>query len=68
LKKVIGDVFNTQDVQDAIKGQDVVCIALGSGSRTSVVRSQGTKNVIEAMKMNGVKRLICQSTLGAGES
>ena len=69
LNKIEGDVFNLKDVQNAIKGQDVVIIVLGSGkSRTSVVRSKGTQNIIEAMKMNGVKRLICQSTLGAGES
>ena len=69
LKTVEGDVFNPNDVQKAIKGQDVVCIALGSGKkRKSVVRSQGTQNIIDAMKINGVKRLICQTTLGAGES
>lgn len=69
LKTVEGDVFNPNDVQKAIKGQDAVCIALGSGKRRkSVVRSQGTKIIIAAMKINGVKRLICQTTLGAGES
>lgn len=69
LNKIEGDVFNPMDVQNAIKGQDVVIIVLGSGkSRNSVVRSKGTQNIIEAMKTNGVKRLICQSTLGAGES
>lgn len=69
LKIVEGDVLNSSDVQTAIKGMDVVCIALGSGkNRTSTVRSEGTKIIIDAMKTNGVKRLICQSTLGAGES
>ena len=69
LKKLEGDVFNVNDCQHAINGQDVVIIVLGSGkSRQSTVRSEGTKNIIAAMKMSGVKRLICQSTLGAGES
>ena len=69
LNKVEGDVFNPKDLQQAIKGQDAVIIVLGSGkSRKSIVRSVGTENIIEAMKINGVKRLICQSTLGAGES
>ena len=69
LNKVEGDVFNPKDLQQAIKDQDAVIIVLGSGkSRKSIVRSEGTKNIIEAMKMKGVKRLICQSTLGAGES
>jgi len=69
LKKFEGDVFNVNDCQQAINGQDVVIIVLGSGkSRNSVVRSEGTKNIIAAMKMKGVNRLICQSTLGAGDS
>ena len=69
LKTVEGDVFNIADVNSAIKNQEVVIIALGSGkSRKSIVRSEGTKNIIAAMRTNGVSRLICQSTLGAGES
>ena len=68
LKIIRGDVLNLEDVQDAIKGQDAVCIALGSGkSRKSEIRSQGTKIIIEAMKINGVKRLTCLSTLCAGD-
>ncbi len=64
-----GDVFNPTSVQEAIKGHDIVIVALGSGkSRKSVVRSEGTKNIIEAMKQCGVQRLICQTTLGAGDS
>lgn len=64
-----GDVLNQTDVTKSIKGQEVVFVALGSGkNRKSTVRSVGTKNIIEAMKTNGVKRLICQSTLGAGKS
>jgi putative NADH-flavin reductase len=69
LNKIQGDIFNPKDVQKAVKGQDIVVIVLGSGKiRHSIVRSEGSKNIIEAMKTNGVKRLICQSTLGAGES
>lgn len=69
LTLVSGDVFNPENVNKAVKDQDVVCITLGSGKgRKGTVRSQGTKNVIAAMKAHGVKRLICQTTLGAGDS
>ncbi len=68
LKIKEGDVFNPDDVSSAIKDQEVVIIALGSGSKKSIVRSQGTKNIITAMNNNGVNRLICQSTLGTYES
>ena len=64
-----GDVFDPKSVEEAIKGHDTVCIALGSGQkRKGVVRSVGTKNVIAGMKKNGVDRLVCVSTLGAGDS
>ena len=50
LTKIEGDVFNSSDCQHATKCQDTVLIALGSGkSRKSIVRSEGTKNIIVAM-------------------
>ena len=69
LKIIEGDVLNQSDVERAVKDQDVVMVTLGSGKdRKSTIRSQGTKTIIEAMKAQGVKRLICQTTLGAGDS
>jgi len=69
LLKEVGDVFNINDVTKAVKGQDVVITTLGSGkNRKSIVRSEGTKNIISAMKTNGINRLIYQSTLGTGDS
>ncbi len=67
LKLVSGDVFDPDTVADAIEGQEAVIVALGAG-RKGRVRAQGTKNVIAAMKRHGVRRLVCQSTLGAGDS
>ena len=69
LRLIPGDVLNLQEVNAAVAGQEAVCIVLGSGkSRKSVVRSVGTKNIIAAMQEEGVSRLICQTTLGAGDS
>lgn len=69
LSIVEGDVLRPRDVSTAMAGQEGVCIALGAGKqRKGVVRSQGTRNIIEAMKQHGVRRLICQTTLGAGDS
>ncbi|MDO1446449.1 SDR family oxidoreductase [Rhodocytophaga aerolata] len=62
-----GDVLNSADVERAISGQDAVFCALGNG-RKGIVRSQGTHNIIRAMEKKGIKRLICQTTLGAGDS
>ncbi len=62
-----GDVFNQASVKEAIKGQDAVICALGAGKKGGV-RAPGTKNIIDAMEELGVKRFICQTTLGAGDS
>ncbi|MEL4895368.1 NAD(P)-dependent oxidoreductase [Crocosphaera sp. Alani8] len=64
-----GDVMDSARVEQALRGQDIVVCTLGSGKKLSgKVRSQGTKNIIEGMKRCGMKRLICQTTLGVGES
>lgn len=69
LRSIEGDVNDADQVAEAIKNQEIVIIALGSGkNRKSKVRSEGSKNIIAGMKINGVKRLICQTTLGAGDS
>ena len=69
LKRVAGDVTNTDDVCLAIAGSEAVIITLGSGNTLSGrVRSEGTKQIIDAMERYGVKRLVCQTTLGAGDS
>ncbi len=69
LRLIQGDVLNFGDVKVAVNGHQAVYIVLGSGNnRKSKVRSSGTKNIIAAMQEEGVKRLICQSTLGAGDS
>lgn len=62
-----GDVLDARAVSDAVKGQDAVLVALGAG-RKGGVRAPGTQNVIDAMRRHGVKRLVCESTLGAGDS
>lgn len=69
LNKIKGDVFHLKEVEKAVKGKDAILVVLGSGkSRKSTVRSVGTQNIIQAMQKQGVRRLICQSTLGAGDS
>lgn len=62
-----GDVLNAIDVKNAIKNQDVILCALGDGN-IGKIRALGTKNIIEAMNKTGQKRLICQTTLGMGDS
>ena len=67
LTRQPGDVLDRGAVTDAVHGHDAALIALGAG-RKGTVRSVGTKHVVEAMERHGVRRLVCQTTLGAGNS
>ena len=67
LSTIRGDVNNLADVEKAIKDKQAVLCALGDGNKGKV-RGPGTLNIIEAMARLGVRRLICQTTLGLGDS
>jgi len=67
LKIHKGDVLNMIDVQEALKNQEAVLCALGDG-KIGKIRTSGTKNIVDAMSKLSIKRLICQTTLGMGES
>ena len=62
LTVIQGDVLHDHaQIQSAVAGSDAVIVALGAGAKGKV-RSQGTQNVIAAMRQAGVRDLICQST------
>ncbi len=62
-----GDVLEFSSVEQAVKGHQAVLCALGAG-REGKVRAEGTRHIIRAMESMGVRRFVCQSTLGAGDS
>lgn len=62
-----GDVMDSPLVDQAVEGHDAVLVALGAGTKGQV-RSAGTRNIIQAMERSGVRRLVCVSTLGVGDS
>ena len=62
-----GDVFHKDEVKAALTGQDVVLCTLGAGKKGGV-RATGTKHIIKGMEELGMRRFICQTTLGCGES
>lgn len=62
-----GDVLNSDAVEKAMVGHDAVLCALGAG-RKGKVRAEGTRNITKAMETLGIKRFICQTTLGVGDS
>lgn len=69
LTAVTGNVLNSEDVEAAIQNQDAVLVALGTSTTSkNTLRSDGTKNIIDAMQKATAKRLIVMTTMGAHDS
>ena len=69
LQTIHGDVMNLSSVTNAMKKYDAVLSSIGSpANKIGTVRSEGTKNIILAMEKTGIKRFICQTSLGYGDS
>jgi putative NADH-flavin reductase len=64
-----GDVFDPAAVAAAIAGHDAVITSLGTRPwRYTDVCSRGTRNITAGMKQAGVRRIVCVSSLGVGET
>ncbi|MFZ2522978.1 MAG: NAD(P)-binding oxidoreductase, partial [Minisyncoccia bacterium] len=59
-----GDVTKAQEVENAVAAVDGVVVALGASPdmQADIVMEEGTRNIIDAMKKHGVKRIIVQSS------
>ncbi len=72
LEKIRGDALKTEDLEAALVGVDVVIQTLGVGLgdlfRPVHLFSDATRVLIAAMRRQGVKRLICVTGFGAGDS
>jgi uncharacterized protein YbjT (DUF2867 family) len=80
VRAVDGDATVPEDVGRAVRGQDAVVVTLGisehplrvrlfgSASTPLDVRSRGTAVVVAAMREQGVRRLVVQSSYGVGET
>jgi putative NADH-flavin reductase len=68
LQVVRGDVLDPEAVESAIAGQEAVLCAIGAGAGRTTLREDGTRNIVEAMEKTGVRRLMCLSSLGVGDS
>lgn len=65
-----GDVLNSASLVKALTGVDGVVSALGTPLilRQVTLLSQGTRNLVEAMRQASVPRLLCITGMGAGDS
>ena len=70
LKVAQGNVLDYHSVERAVAGQDAVLCALGHKRwliKTTIL-SEGTRNIIRAMQQHGVKRIVCETSLGIADS
>jgi putative NADH-flavin reductase len=70
LQRVPGDVLDAAALDAAVRDQDAVICTLGTPPTRSRVSlfSQGTANLVAAMSAHGVRRIICITGLGCGNS
>ena len=68
LRVIQGDVLDSAAVGAAVAGQEAVLCTIGAGAGRTTLREDATRNIVEAMDAAGVQRLICQSSLGVGDS
>lgn len=70
LQILKGDILDPASL-DAVQQQDAVISSLGTkkiGLEPVTLLSEGTKNLLQTMERHSVKRLICITGLGAGDS
>jgi putative NADH-flavin reductase len=70
LRIISGDILDEAKVRGAMAGQEAVCLTLGVGVtiKPVTVFSRGTQQVLAAMAEHGVRRLLCITGIGAGDS
>jgi len=69
LRLATGDALDFGSLVAAMSGQDCVLCALGMPLlNKDGLRARGTANVVRAMEEAGVRRLVCLSALGTGDS
>lgn len=70
LRVIRGDVLDQASLETAMLGQDAVLSALGHTTfyKPTTVLSEGTRNIMVAMKSCDVRRFVCESSLGVGDT
>ncbi len=69
LTLTTGDIQDLASVEQTVQKQDAVVCALGARDlKKTMIRTEGTVNIINAMKKHDVRRLFVVSAMGVGES
>ncbi|MEM6843973.1 MAG: SDR family oxidoreductase [Bacteroidota bacterium] len=66
---VQGNAMQYEDVQAVVTEKDAVLCCLGTrAADKTMVRAMGTENIVRVMEEENIRRLICQTSLGYGDS
>jgi uncharacterized protein YbjT (DUF2867 family) len=69
LNPLRGNILDVNSVDAAVAGQEAVLSALGVNKWfKNTMLSDGTRNILDAMSRHGVRRFICETSLGVGDS
>jgi putative NADH-flavin reductase len=79
LEVVVGDAFDPESVRGSVAGNEAVISVLGSRQPSNPlyphrpgdpdgVASASSQNIVAAMKEHGLRRFVCQTAWGVGES
>ena len=70
LITVLGNVLDASSLDGAVQGQNAVLSALGHKQffRPTHILSEGTRNLIGAMRRHGVRRFVCETALGISDA
>lgn len=70
LRVLQGDILDFDSLDVAVAGQEAVLSSLGTKSVLwpVIIFSEGTTNLLKAMTQHDVRRLICITGIGAGDS
>lgn len=63
-----GDARRPADVEACVAGCDAVICALGTSQGEEPVEVEGTRAILQAMRSQGVRRLIVVTSIGVGDS
>ena len=70
VRQVEGDVLDAGAVRHAVAGQDAVFDAIGGSTpwKRTGLEPDAALNIVEAMRAEGVRRLVVTSAMGVGDS
>jgi len=74
LRVVTGDALDGNSVESALAGQEGVLVCLGARNRSGKgwpprdIDFVATQHILQGMKKHGVRRLVCLSSMGVGDS